>query len=136
MNAYSKDLRLRVLAAVDRGIPYAEIVRLFGVSLATVGRWLRRRREAGNVVAPMPSPGRTPSICRTAKERRALLTEGAPVRVDFRLTSEAYPRLSLKARKRRSQLSMLLSESGAEQVISASIRTDYLASVQSTKTMS
>lgn len=71
MNAYSKDLRLRVLAAVDRGIPHAEIVRLFGVSLATVGRWLRRRRETGDV-APMPSPGRTPSICRTAEERRAL----------------------------------------------------------------
>ena len=36
MNAYSKDLRLRVLAAVDRGTLRKEVVRLFGVSLATV----------------------------------------------------------------------------------------------------
>jgi len=71
MNAYSKDLRLRVLAAVDRGTPRAEIVRLLGVSVATIGRYVRRRRETGEV-APRPSPGRTPSICKTAEERRAL----------------------------------------------------------------
>lgn len=71
MNAYSKDLRSRVLAAVDRGDPRARIVETFGVSLATVRRWLRRRRETGEV-APRPSPGRTPSICKTAEERRAL----------------------------------------------------------------
>ena len=71
MNAYSKDLRARVLAAVDRGDPRALIVETFGVSLATVRRWLRRRRETGEV-APRTSPGRTPSICKTAEERRAL----------------------------------------------------------------
>ena len=71
MNAYSKDLRLRVLAAVDRGTAYAEVSRLFGVSLATIGRYARRRRETGEV-APRPSPGRTPRICRSAEERRAL----------------------------------------------------------------
>ncbi len=71
MNAYSKDLRLRVLAAVDRGTPRAEIVLLFGVSLATTRRWLKRRRETGEV-APRPSPGRTPSICKSAEERSAL----------------------------------------------------------------
>ncbi len=71
MNAYSKDLRLRVLAAVDRGDPYAQISRLFGVSLATIGRYARRRRETGEV-APRPSPGRTARICKSAEERRAL----------------------------------------------------------------
>ena len=71
MNAYSKDLRLRVLAAVDRGVSRAEIVETFGVSLATARRWLRRRRETGEV-SPRPSPGGTPSILRTAEERRAL----------------------------------------------------------------
>jgi transposase len=71
MNAYSKDLRMRVLAAVDRGTPREEIVRVFDVSLATVGRWLRRRRETGDVAA-MPSPGRTRSICSRAEERCAL----------------------------------------------------------------
>ena len=71
MNAYSKDLRTRVLAAVDRSTPYGEISRLFGVSLATIGRYARRRRETGEV-APRPSPGRTPRICKSAEERRAL----------------------------------------------------------------
>ena len=71
MNAYSKDLRLRVLAAVDRGERREEIVRLFGVSVATIGRWLRRRKDTGEV-APRPSPGRTPSILRTTEERDAL----------------------------------------------------------------
>jgi transposase len=56
MNGYSKDLRLRVLTAVDRGTPRVEIVRLFGVSLATIGRYVKRRRETGEV-APRPSTG-------------------------------------------------------------------------------
>jgi transposase len=71
MNAYSKDLRVRVLAAVDRGEPRREVVRVFGVSSATLGRWLRRRRETGDVAA-RPSPGRTPSISRSPEERHAL----------------------------------------------------------------
>jgi len=50
MNAYSKDLRLRVLAAVDRGIPRKEVTELFGgVSLSTIKRWLNRRRQTGGV---------------------------------------------------------------------------------------
>ena len=49
MNAYSKDLRLRLLAAVDRGIPRKEVAELFGVSLSTIKRWLQRRRETGDV---------------------------------------------------------------------------------------
>jgi len=31
MNAYSKDLRLKVLDAVDRDVPRKEVVALFGV---------------------------------------------------------------------------------------------------------
>ena len=49
MRAYSKDLRLRVLAAVDRGMPREEIARVFGVSAPTVRRYLRLRRETGGV---------------------------------------------------------------------------------------
>jgi transposase len=56
MKAYSKDLRIRVLDAVDRGVPRAEVVRLFGVSVATITRWRRRRRETGGL-APSPRPG-------------------------------------------------------------------------------
>ena len=49
MNAYSKDLRLKTLAAIDRGIPRKEVQELFGVSLSTIKRWLIRRRQTGDV---------------------------------------------------------------------------------------
>ena len=49
MNAYSKDLRLKTLAALDRGIPRKEVAELFGVSLSAIKRWLKRRRLTGDV---------------------------------------------------------------------------------------
>ncbi len=49
MNAYSKDLRLKTLAAIDRGIPRKEVSELFGVSRSTIKRWLKRRRHTGDV---------------------------------------------------------------------------------------
>jgi transposase len=71
MNAYSKDLRLRVLAAVDRGMPRKEVVRTFGVSIATKESYIRRRRE-GMDLAPRPSTGRTPTILANLQQKRAL----------------------------------------------------------------
>jgi transposase len=59
MKAYSVDLRAKVLRAVDRGYPRGEIVKLLGVSLATIKRYLKQRREAGTV-APKAIPGRPP----------------------------------------------------------------------------
>src|SRR5215204_2217010 len=49
MSAYSKDLRLKVLSAIDRGMPRKEVQELFGVSLSTIKRWLNRRRQTGDV---------------------------------------------------------------------------------------
>ena len=49
MSAYSEDLRLKVLSAIDWGIPRKEVAELFGVSLSTIKRWLNRRRQAGDV---------------------------------------------------------------------------------------
>jgi transposase len=60
MKPYSEDLRLRVLAAVDHGTPRDEVSRTFSVSLPTIKRWLRRRRETGGI-EPKPIPGR-PSV--------------------------------------------------------------------------
>jgi len=75
MRAYSKDLRLRVLAAVDRGMPRGEVAETFvGVSVSTVKRYLRLRRETGGVVEPKPIPG--PSA-----RKRAALEEGMPAQV-------------------------------------------------------
>ena len=57
MKPYSKDLRIRVLAAVDRRVPREEVARTFSVSVPTIKRWLKRRRETGDVEAK-PIPGR------------------------------------------------------------------------------
>src|ERR671921_2307390 len=57
MNAYSRDLRLKTLAAIDRGIPRAEVQDLFGISRSTIKRWLKRRRQTGSIET-MKIPGR------------------------------------------------------------------------------
>src|SRR5258708_38949276 len=57
MKAYSQDLRERVLRAADQGMAHQEIVRVLGVSLATIGRYLKQRRETGQVRAKA-IPGR------------------------------------------------------------------------------
>lgn len=57
MKPYSKDLRSRVLAAVDAGTPREEVARTFSVSMPTIKRWLKRRRETGDV-EPRAIPGR------------------------------------------------------------------------------
>ena len=56
---YSRDLRVRVLAAVDGGAPREEVAETFSVSVPSIKRWLKRRRETGDV-APKPIPGRPP----------------------------------------------------------------------------
>jgi transposase len=71
MNAYSKDLRLRVLDAVDRGLPRTEVSSLFGVSLSTIKRYVKRRRE-GEDLSPRPSTGRKRRILASVEEKRAL----------------------------------------------------------------
>jgi transposase len=59
MKPYSKDLRTRVLAAVDGGISREEVASTFSVSVPSIKRWLKPRRQTGDV-APRPIPGRTP----------------------------------------------------------------------------
>lgn len=49
MTGYSKDLRLRVLAAVDSGMARVAVVRTFQVSLATIKRYRKQRRETGEL---------------------------------------------------------------------------------------
>src|SRR5829696_4498938 len=59
MRAYSEDLRLRIIAAVDGGMPRSEAARTFGVGRATVKRYLALRRETG-ALAPRPRHGPPP----------------------------------------------------------------------------
>ncbi len=57
MQAYSLDLRQRILRAVDQGTPRAEIVKTLAVSRSTIKRYLKLRRETGDV-KPKAIPGR------------------------------------------------------------------------------
>jgi transposase len=59
MKAYSEDLRLRIIAAVDGGMPRSETARVFGVGRATVKRYLALRRATGSL-APRPRRGPPP----------------------------------------------------------------------------
>lgn len=81
MRAYSYDLRLRILHAVDQGKSRAEIISIFDVSRATIKRYLKLRRETGDV-KPQAIPGRP------AKKGAALLA-GLPSQLD------AYPDATL-----------------------------------------
>jgi transposase len=51
------DLRERVLASIDAGMTQAEVEEALMVSTATIKRYLKARREVGQV-QPKPIPGR------------------------------------------------------------------------------
>lgn len=119
MKAYSKDLRLRVLAMVDRGISRKEVAKTFGVSLPTIKRYLKLRRETGDVEPkPMPGPparkGRAldaalPEQVRlnpdlTLDEHCELFEEAHSVRVSNATMSRAFKRLRLPLKKSHSAL--------------------------------
>lgn len=71
MQAYSQDLRQRILHAVDQGKPRAEIIKTFAVSRSTIKRYLKLRRKTGDV-KPNAIPGRP------AKKGLVLLTRLLP----------------------------------------------------------
>ncbi len=50
MKAYSQDLRQRVLRAIDSGESQIETAEAFAVSVPTIKRYLRQRRETGHVL--------------------------------------------------------------------------------------
>ena len=71
MNAYSEDLRLKVLGAVERGVPRREVSELLGISVSTISRYVKLRASGGQI-APKPSPGRRAKILDDPAHRRAL----------------------------------------------------------------
>jgi len=118
MKPYSKDLRLRVLDAVDRGMPKKEVARVFGVSQPTIRRYLRLCRETGDV-GPRPVPGpparkrealeeRLPAQVRlnpdlTLAEHCELFEEQSGMVVSASTMSRAFDRLGLPLKKSRSR---------------------------------
>lgn len=71
MNAYSKDLRLKVLDAVERGVPRREVSEFLGISLATISRYVKLK-ASGEDLAPKPSPGRKAKVLTSLSQKRAL----------------------------------------------------------------
>ena len=70
------------MRAVDHGEPRCEIVKMLGVSLATLKRYLKQRRETGHV-RPKPIPGRT-------------ARKGAALQVGLVAQLEAHPDVSIE----------------------------------------
>jgi transposase len=77
MKAYSQDLRQRVLNAIDAGQSQAAVAKTFSISIATIKRYLQRRREMGHVL-PKALPGR-PAV------------KGAVLQVHLQAQLEAHP---------------------------------------------
>src|SRR3954452_10056756 len=64
VRAYSMDLRERVVAAVDAGLPQSQAAERFGVSLRSVERYLARRRVTGSLAATEQRHGPEPTVRR------------------------------------------------------------------------
>jgi transposase len=71
MQIYSKDLRIRAVKAVERGIPRKEVVEIFSISLTTLKRWIKMSRE-GKDLSPGVSTGRRRRILSSPEEERVL----------------------------------------------------------------
>src|SRR5579859_8291631 len=82
MKAYSQDLRQRVLRAVDAGQSQGEVAKTFAVSVATIKRYLKQRRETGHI-EPKAIPGRPALI-------------GAALQAGLRAQLEAHPDVRLE----------------------------------------
>ena len=61
MDAYSLDLRKKIVEAKERGMPTVEVARAFGVGVSTVKRYAATARE-GRPLAPKKHPGSKPKI--------------------------------------------------------------------------
>jgi transposase len=102
------DLRKKIVAAKERGMPTSEVARTFGVGLSTVKRYAAAARE-GRSLAPKKRPGSKPKLDEAARrlleadieerpaatlpERREFLSRVAGVRVSDSTVSRMLKRL-------------------------------------------
>ena len=70
MNAYSEDLREKIIEALGRGMGKSEAARTFSVSLSSVKRYAKLAEE-GRPLAPKKRPGSKPKL----EERSSKLLE-------------------------------------------------------------
>jgi transposase len=66
MNAYSEDLRKKIVEALGRGMGKSEAARTFSVSLSSVKRYARMAEE-GRSLAPKKRPGSKPRLDERAR---------------------------------------------------------------------
>jgi len=116
MNAYSEDLRKKIVEATERGTPTTEVARAFGVGVSSVKRYVATARE-GRSLAPKRRPGSKPKLDERARklleadleerpaailpERREFLERVAGVRVSDSTVSRMLRRLGWSRKKDR-----------------------------------
>ena len=61
MNAYSEDLRKKIVEALGRGMGKSEAARTFSVSLSSIKRYATLAEEGGSL-APKKRPGSAPKL--------------------------------------------------------------------------
>ena len=61
MKAYSKDLRQKIVDAIERGMPKAQAARTFGVGISTVKRYVTKAQK-GEPLEPAKAPGKRPKM--------------------------------------------------------------------------
>ena len=116
MNAYSEDLRMKIIEALRRGTTKSEAARSFGVSRSSVKRYAKLAEE-GHPLAPKRRPGLTPKLGGTAQrllegdleerptatlgQRREFLRRAAGVSVSESTVSRVLKRLGWSRKKDR-----------------------------------
>jgi transposase len=116
MNAYSEDLRKKIVEAKERGMPTVEVACTFGVGISSVKRYAKRARE-GRSLRPKRSPGRPPKTDQPARrlleadlrdrpaatlsERREYLCSVAGLRVSESTVSRLLRRMGFSRKKDR-----------------------------------
>ncbi len=116
MNAYSEDLRIKIVQALQRGTTKSEAARAFGVSRSSVKRYAKLA-EQGRPLAPKKRPGSKPKMGETARrvlekdlegrpaatlsERREFLKKAAGVSVSESTVSRMLKRLGWSRKKDR-----------------------------------
>jgi transposase len=116
MNAYSEDLRKKIVEAAERGMPKTEAARTFGVGISSVKRYVATAR-AGKSLAPKKRPGSKPKLDQGARrlleadleerpaatlpQRREFLGRVAGVEVSESTVSRMLKRLGWSRKKDR-----------------------------------
>jgi transposase len=114
MNAYSEDLRKKIIEALRRGMTKTEAARTFSVSRSSVKRYAKLAEE-GRPLAPKKRPGSKSKVDQRARrlleadleerpsatlsERREFLQKAAGVRVSDSTVSRMLSRLGWSRKK-------------------------------------